>query len=79
MDFDDPKEFDDPQVLDSKGTSLGGIDFHNPKSYVDTSFFDGLDELKCDMFIGAANILLAAVNCFKYSPMTSSVVATGEE
>ena len=46
MDFDDIKQFDDPQVLDdSKGISLGGMDFHNPKSYIDTSIFDGLIEL----------------------------------
>ena len=46
MKFDDPKKIDDPQVLgDSKGISLGGMDFHNPKSYVDTSIFDGLVEL----------------------------------
>ena len=39
-------KFDDPQVLDdSKGISLGGMDFHNPKSYIDTSIFDGLIEL----------------------------------
>ena len=41
MDFDDLKEFDDP-----KGISLGGMDFHNPKSYIDTSIFDGLIELR---------------------------------
>ena len=39
MDFDDPRQFDDPQVLE-------GMDFDNPKSYVDTSIFDGLVELR---------------------------------
>ena len=48
MDFDDPRQFDDPQVLDDSkdGISLGGMNFDNPKSYVDTSIFDGLVELR---------------------------------
>ena len=52
MKFDDPKKIDDPQVLgDSKGISLGGmdfhfLDFHNPKSYVNNFIFDGLVELR---------------------------------
>ena len=47
MGFDDPKRIDDPQVLgDSKGVSLGGIDFDNPKSNVDTSIFDGVVDLR---------------------------------
>ena len=42
MDFNDPKEFDDPQVLDDqKGIPIGRVDFDNPKVYVDTSIFDG--------------------------------------
>ena len=61
MDVDDPKEFDDPQVLDSKGTSLGGIDFHNPKSYVDTSFFYDLVELR--------NVICLKVRLIFYWPL----------
>ena len=39
----DPKEFNDPQVLnDPKGISIGNMDFDNPKVYGDTSIFDGL-------------------------------------
>ena len=38
----DPKEFNDPQVLnDPKGISIGNMDFDNPKVYCDTSIFDG--------------------------------------
>ena len=48
MDFDDSRQFDDPQVLDDSkdGISLGGMNFDNPKSYVDTSILDGLVELR---------------------------------
>ena len=61
MDFDDAEEFDVPRVLDSKGTSLGGMDFHNPKSYVDTSFFDGLVELR--------NVICLKVRLIFYWPL----------
>ena len=62
MDFDNIKQFDDPQVLDdSKGISLGGMDFHNPKSYVDTSFFDGLVELR--------NVICLKVRLIFYWPL----------
>ena len=40
MDFNDPKELDDPQVLDDlKEISIGSMD---PKVYGDTSISDGL-------------------------------------
>ena len=43
MGFNDPKEFNDTQVLnDPKGISIGNMDFDNPKVYGDTSVFDGL-------------------------------------
>ena len=43
MDFNDPKEFDDPQVLDDlKEISIGSMDFDNPKVYGDTFISDGL-------------------------------------
>ena len=43
MDFNDPKEFDDPHVLDdSKGITIGSMDFYNPKVYGDISIFNGL-------------------------------------
>ena len=43
MDFNDPKEFDDPQVFnDQKGISIGSMDSDTPKVYSDTSIFDGL-------------------------------------
>ena len=45
MNFNDPQEFDDPQLFDySKENSIGSMDFVNPKVYVDTSIFDGLVE-----------------------------------
>ena len=37
MDFNDPKEFDDP-----KGISIGRMDFVSPNVDSDTSIFDGL-------------------------------------
>ena len=37
MDFNDPKEFDDP-----KGISIGRMDFFIPNVDSDTSIFDGL-------------------------------------
>ena len=40
MDFDDSKEFDDPQVFHNpKGISIESMEFDNPKVYGDTSFF----------------------------------------
>ena len=43
MDFNDPKEFDDPQVLDDlKEILIGSMDFDHPKVYGDTSISDGL-------------------------------------
>ena len=36
MDFDDQKEFDDPQVFDPKRISIGSMDFDNPRVYGDT-------------------------------------------
>ena len=43
MDFENPKEFDDPQVFEyPKGISIGSMDFENPKFYGNTSIFDGL-------------------------------------
>ena len=47
MDFNDPKELDDPQVFDdSKGISIRHkcpyMDFDDSKVYGDTSIFDGL-------------------------------------
>ena len=43
MDFNDPREFDDPQVSDDpKGSSIGSMNFNNPKVYGDTSPFIGL-------------------------------------
>ena len=43
MDFENPKESDDPQVFEyPKGISIGSIDFENPKFYGNTFIFDGL-------------------------------------
>ena len=43
MDLNDPKEFNDPQVIDNpKEISIGSKDFDNPKVYADTSITDGL-------------------------------------
>ena len=43
MDFENPKESDDPQVFEySKGISIGSIDFENPKFYGNTCIFEGL-------------------------------------
>ena len=43
MDFENPKEFDDPQVFEyPKGISIGRKGFENPKFYGNTSIFDGL-------------------------------------
>ena len=42
-DINHPKEFDDPQVFDdSKETSIGSMDFDNPKVYGVSSMFDVL-------------------------------------
>ena len=39
--FDDPKEFDDPQVSDSlKVISNGNMDFNDPKEFDDPQVFD---------------------------------------
>ena len=39
--FDDPKEYDDPQVSDSlKVISNGSIDFNDPKEFHDLQVFD---------------------------------------
>ena len=43
MDFNDPKEFDDPQVFgDPKEISIESMDFDNQKVCGDTLIFDGL-------------------------------------
>ena len=43
MDFNDPKEFDDPQTRDDqKGISIESMDFDDPKVYGDNSIFHGL-------------------------------------
>ena len=43
VDYNDPKECNDPQVLDDPNwISIGSIDFDNLKVYGDTSIFDGI-------------------------------------
>ena len=43
MDFDDPKEFDNLQLIyDPKGTLIENFDFHSPKIISHNSIFDGL-------------------------------------
>ena len=43
MNFNDPKEFDDLQVFDdSKGKSIGSMDFDNTKVHGDTFISDDL-------------------------------------
>ena len=43
MDFNDPKEFDNPNVFDDpKGFLIGSMNFDNPKVYGDASITDDL-------------------------------------
>ena len=43
MDFNDSKEFYDPQLFDDpKEISIESMDFDNPNVFGDTSIFDGL-------------------------------------
>ena len=65
MNFNDPKEFDDPQVLDDlKEILIGSMDFHNPKVYGDTSISDGLVN---KAIIGVKNKIAGFGRCDSYT------------